>query len=944
MSAQAQQISGLVFDEYLEPFPGAIVKTSEGNSVTTNYDGEFVVKVKNFPVTINISLVGFQSEVITVTDTSQEINVILKETFVLDQVVISASRTPERVMESPVTIERIDGKYIKKTPSPNFYQSLGNLKGIDVLDNNYLTKTVVSNRGFASTANNRFVQLIDGVDGAVPVFDYALGNIFGLNELDVKNVEILPGAASALYGANAFNGIMLMTSKNPFDDAGISIYTKSGVNTQEGRGTYAFYDIGARLAFKFNDWVAGKVNIVYNNGEDWVADDRSDSNGSGATSHQGNTNYNGVNVYGDDFGLNLVDLALSVDQATQDPSSPLFGQSINALQNLRLNGGTSVVNQRISRTGFLERELIDYRIKNTTFEGALHFRPWKNKDTEIIFASKFSLGNNISQASNRYAQNNSYMEQFRLEFKGKNYFLRGYYNENDAGKTVDSRLAGVFVNNAWKSNRDYFTEYGVAYFTLLNQGISSDQAHNTARLIADTGKPEAGSNEFNRYLNLARATDIAQNGARLDENSGFYHVDANYNLADHFDFADIQVGGSFRSFALDSNGQVYTDDDGVLRYRQYGVYTQVQKKFNDDRIKFTGTVRFDKSRNFDGNFSLRATVSYSVGEKRDHNFRLLFQTGFRNPTSQDQYLGLTLGNVVLLGSVAENLSREVIVRGYVSIAGQQAVLSGESAFNNSYTAESVEAFQSDFRTNAINGVTDPTTIFQSNPNLSRQSTAELVKPETVKSFELGYRGAVDIGSLFEFDLVGFFNIHEDFITSTEVVVPFYGSVDNPASGSAQAIFLNDFQRYIINTNSKSEIQAYGFSAGFNTKVLGNFDLGASYAFSDFTFDNVDDFTFKPGFNTPKHSVKLQFGHDRLFKNFGFAVNTRWQDEFLYQSRFLDRIVEDRFVVDAQMNYTIPSTKLVIKVGGTNITGKEYISVPEAGTIGSQYYVSWTINN
>ncbi len=928
------EVKGLVFDEYLEPFPGATVKTSEGKSTTSNFDGEFVVNVKKFPVTITVTLLGYQTETIQISSPDDDLNIILKETLGLDQVVVSASRTPERVIESPVTIERIDGKSIKRTPSPNFYQSLGNLKGIDVLDNNLLTKAIGSNRGFVSTDNNRFVQLVDGVDTAVPVFDYALGNLFGLNELDVKNVEILPGAASALYGANAFNGILLMTSKNPFDDAGASIAFQSGVTTQEGRGAYAFYDVSTRLAYKFSDHFAAKVSLNYIQGKDWVADDRTDANGNGF-SHLDNPNYDGINTYGDEVSLNLVDLALLATPFTADPTSPLFGLNPLGL----ISGINGVERQRVSRTGFAERDIIDYDVDNLLFDGSLHFRPWGEEGAEIIFGSKFSIGDNITQASNRYDQSNSFMRQFRFEVRDKNYFVRGYYNENDAGKTIDTSLAGIFAGSAWKGNRAYFEEYAGAYFASLAGGLSNDQAHLAARSFVNRDFPNVNSAAYQNSLKLAKETTLANGGALLSENSGYYHVDANLNLAEFIDFADIQVGGSFRSFALDSNGQVYTDDDGVLRYRQYGVYTQVQKKFVDDRLKFTGTVRFDKSRNFEGNFSPRATISYAAGENRDHNFRIGFQTGFRNPTSQDQYLGLTLGNLVLLGSVEENLTREVITREFVSDPSQTATLVGTSAFNNSYTAASIDAFQTDFRSNAING-----NLGVINPNLLQVSNFDLVKPEIVRSFELGYRGALDVaGKLFEFDIVGYYNLHNDFISSTNVVVPFYGDVNDPTSNAALAIANNDFQRYSIVTNIDSELQVFGFSAGFSTKLFNNFDLSGSYAYSDF---NVEDtaIDFKPFFNTPKHSVKAQFGNDRLFKNFGFSTNVRWQDEFLYQTRFVDRVLDSRFVLDAQINYTIPSLKSFIKLGAANLTGDEYVSALGTGTIGSQYFISWTINN
>jgi outer membrane receptor protein involved in Fe transport len=931
------KLSGLVFDEYLEPFPGATITSSEGTSVTSNIDGEFTISVKKFPVTLNVTSVGFQTEIVQVTSASDDLNVILKEAFVLDQVVISASRTPERVMESPVTIERIDGKYIKRTASPNFFESLGNLKGIDVLGNSFSTKIITSNRGFGNTLNNRFVQLVDGAESSIPVFEYSFGNLFGLNELDVKNVEILPGAASALYGANAFNGILLMTSKNPFDDHGMSTYFKSGVTTQQDRGAYAFYDVGARMAYKFNDYFAAKANIVYTNGEDWYARDYRNTTGQGGVikdgfSHADDVGYDGVNVYGDEIGFNLRDIIRSLENRNVLLPN---GQPIPA------GSWLNVDNVNVSRVGYLEEDLNNYRTKFLTFDSALHFRPWgKGSETEIIFSTKFHLSDNVIHASNRYDQRQGFMEQYKLEVKGKNYFVRGYYTENDAGQTTDTRLAGIYVANDWKDHGTYFGEYGVAYLATLFATGSNEQAHAFARATAESGRFEPGTPEYNASLNRAKSTTLSDGGARLIDNTGYYHADANWNLSDYIDFANVQIGGSFRSFALDSQGQVYTDDDGPIRHRLYGLYTQVQKTFNDDRLKLTATARFDKARNFEGKFSPRATLSYAVGERRDHNFRIGFQTAFRNPTSQDQYLGLQLGDRVFLGTVEENLTREITVTPYRSNPAISATLTGVDAFTNSFTAESVEAFLANVRLGNA-------------PDLSQLQKAELevLRPETVQSFELGYRGAVDLaGKLFEFDLVGYYNFHEDFITTKEVFAPLYGDVNNPTTPengpgteALTAVVSNDVLRYILRTNTSSKIDTYGFAAGFSTKILGGFDFGGSYTFSDFKVD-AETIDFKPSFNTPKHQVKLQLGHERLFKNFGFGVNARWQDEFLYQSRFIDALVDDRLVLDAQLSFGVPSLRSQIKVGGTNLTGENYTSVPGAGIIGSQYYISWTINN
>jgi hypothetical protein len=77
---------------------------------------------------------------------------------------------------------------------------------------------------------------------------------------------------------------------------------------------------------------------------------------------------------------------------------------------------------------------------------------------------------------------------------------------------------------------------------------------------------------------------------------------------------------------------------------------------------------------------------------------------------------------------------------------------------------------------------------------------------------------------------------------------------------------------------------------------------------------------------------------------GFNINARCQDEYWWESTFLDATVDSRTVLDAQVNYSVPSIKSVFKLGGANLGGREYFSAPGVGAVGSQYYISWTINN
>lgn len=206
-----------------------------------------------------------------------------------------------------------------------------------------------------------------------------------------------------------------------------------------------------------------------------------------------------------------------------------------------------------------------------------------------------------------------------------------------------------------------------------------------------------------------------------------------------------------------------------------------------------------------------------------------------------------------------------------------------------------------------------------------------MKPEKVTAFEIGYRGLVNTGesSKMTVDLSLYYNQYEDFIANETVLVR---GTDNA------------FKAVQVYTNSESDVSSYGATLGLNTKILNGFDLGLNYTLAKFDFDQSLNPAFEAGFNTPEHKVKLQFGKTDLFKNFGFNINVRWQDEYYWESTFVDALIESRTMLDAQINYTVPSIKSVFKVGGANLTGQEYLSAPGIGAIGSQYYISWTINN
>ena len=901
-------ISGSVKDDKGEPISGANIKVlGDASGTVSDANGSFSFKTsKKPPFSVEVSSIGYSSQKVNVTSNNQTISAVLRsEETKLDEIVISASRTPERILESPVTIERMGLQDIKRTTSATYYEGLENLKEVHFNTSSMSFKSI-NTRGFSTIANTRFMQLVDNMDNSSPALNFPLGNLVGISELDIQNVELLPGASSALYGANAFNGILFMNSKSPFTHQGLSFYAKYGQTSQDVAGTNDYWDFGIRAAHAFTKHFALKGNFTLMQAKEWMADDRTDVN-KGLIGHSLNRNYNGMNVYGDEVSTFINNVG------------------------------------QVSRTGYAEKDLTDNNIKSIKADFAMHIKPWAD-DKEIILQHKVGMGNTIYQGASRYMLKNFIMQQTRAEFKGKNFFVRGYMSTENAGDSYDMQFAAINMNRMAKSDTGWFTDYASMYLqSQIFLGMTATQADALARNWADNninptplpltanGQPQfqPGTAQYQAAFNQVINDPDLKTGSKFLDQSKIYHGEGNYNFKDIFKPVEIQVGGSWREYVMDSQGTIFTDFDGPLRYTEYGAYTQLQKKFMDDRLKFTGSVRYDKSKNFEGQFSPRVSLVYSAGANKNHNMRVSFQTGFRNPTTQDQYIGLNIGTFALIGSAPDNLTRYTETQP-VSTAGQllnggatTVTLDGLNAYNNSFTSASVAAFRA-----------------SGNPADLVKSNLGYVKPEQVKAFEVGYKSAIKGVGV---DMNVYYNIYNDFATTARVYAPYYGNVETNVTLAAQALANADARLFQVYSNSTTKVTSLGFGAGLSKKVYKDFELGANYNYAQFDYNEAEDPSFISYFNTPKHRVKASLGNPKLFKNFGFSVNARWSDEYKWESSFADGNVPSVTVFDAQMSYAIPYLKSVLKVSGSNIGGKDYIQVIGAGRIGQQWLVSWTIN-
>ena len=948
MAQNAGTIAGTVKNATSGETVAAVSVTVKGTSVGTFTDdkGTFRLNVsQKAPYTLVFSSVGFENQEQVVSAGTSKVDVSLKQSFTLGtEVVVAASRVAERILESPVTIERISNATIKNAPVSNYYDLLGTLKGVDV-NIASLTFKSISTRGFNGSGNSRLNQFVDGMDNQAPGLNFSVASIIGLTELDVDNIELLPGASSALYGQGGMNGTVLINSKSPFKYQGLSFQVKQGMNHVDNkqRPLAPYKDWTVRYAKKIGDRFAYKFSMQFTEADDWRANSaqnysRTTGSPNGQTiagTRSSDPNYDGVNFYGDETTSNLAGVGTAVKNGViAAVGSPTFNFLYDAAASyptldaykafLTAAGGASLAanapflwgdkrgyfnNVNVSRTGYAEQDVVDPTALNVKFQGSIHYKI--NDNVEASFSAYTGSGNTVYTGSDRYSIKDFSMGQYKLELKAKNWYVRAYTTLENSGASFNSTIAARYFNEQWKPSTTWYPTYAATYSTLLSNGVSDAAAHAGARAQADIGRP-TGYLGNNAMFQALVSTPISKGGAMFLERTSMRAAEGQYNLTEAFGLAkhnaDLLVGASTRQFILNSQGTLFADTAGNITINETGAYAQLSKRFFGDLLKFSVSGRYDKNENFKGRFTPRASMVVKL--KEDHNLRVSFQTAYRFPTTQNQWINLLVGGGTrLMGGLPQ-------LRKFYNFDT-----------NPAYTLASVNAFGASALANAPN---PPNTAL-----LKVQSFSEF-KPESMNSFEVGYKGLVAKKLLIDFYY--YFGQYENFISGVTVLQSRNAAAPSPAD----VLDANKRVAYSISTNSKQKVKTSGWGLSLDYLLPANFSVSSSiYG------DQIGDLEagFVSYFNTPKMRTNVSLNNSGFaFKNrLGFSAIYRYQDSFTYEGTFGIGRVSSFNTLDAVLTYKLPTMKSLLKLGGTNIMNTYYNTAHGSPQIGGLYYVSFAYN-
>ena len=927
--AQTKVISGVIKDKKNGEtlISASVIVKGTAIGVSTDVDGKFSIELDlTEPQTLVISYLGYQDSEISVDKSSSNLTVEMETVNMIGQeVVVSGSRVSETILESTATIQKMNTREISEIASGDFYSGLSTLQGVDVTTSS-LGFQVINMRGFNTTAPVRIVQFVDGMDNQAPGLNFPVGNMVGANDLDLESVEIITGAASALYGPNAFQGVVSMKTKDPYDYPGLSFKLQGGSRD--------YVDAQFRYADTFGKEkrFGLKVTGQYKRAYDWEADDTTYK-----PVYDDATDSTAANIYGDiEADINLSEI---VEQAQTDPENSQEERD----DFIALNNWLGLVSPNaypgtisVKAPGYAERDLADYNTFSAKATAGLYYRFKHGIEASLTY--KFGLGTAIYQASNRYSINNILFQQVKGEVKGRNWSLKAYSTFEDAGDSYDIVFTGINISK--EGIADYVGEYLGAYFDTLKvmtEDFDDDATAQEVQIAKDHALAEAeangwiaaGSTKFDSLRNEIINNADLESGSKFTDKSNLQHVEGQYNF--DWSWMDVLVGASFRRYDPQSFGTIFADTlvnrgdtlaNGSadlnaefvdLSLWEAGGFLQLTKRFFNDKFKIMASLRVDKNKNFPVQYSPRASLMYNL---KGHVFRVSGQSAFRTPTLQNQFIRLDVGPLTIAGNL--------------------------NGWDNLYTLESVTDFE-----NYIDSVQDggvwTDSVYDAASGQLKTFSAKKIRPEQVKTIEVGYRGVV-FKKLY-IDVNYYYNWYTDFIGEIRVVQP-ENATAGEQSGVDQLLSYSEsnesYTRYQIPVNAEQQVRSMGATIGLVYYLNDKYSASLNYNWAKLVDDDLDD-PIIPGFNTPEHKINIGVKGRNVYKGLGFSANFQWVDKYLWRSTFGDGIIPSYSFLDLQLSYEVPKWYSTFRVGASNVYNFKRQEAYGAPRIGTMVYGSVTFD-
>ena len=392
------QVSGSVSDsDNMTGIPGVNV-VIEGTSVgtVTDFDGNFVLNSNQSPpFNLVISYVGYSAQTVSVTSSDQDISVSLSAGHNLEEVVISAGRREQKVLEAPASISVISARTIENSPNvTDPVRLLANIPGIQIQQQTANTLNVEMRAGSGVFGTSTFL-VKDNRYMVTPSAGLFQSYQAGLSNLDLATVEVVRGPAGVLYGPGVTSGVVHFRTKSPIDYEGNSMSVWAGEMSAIGTEI--------RIARANSDKTFGwKINAKVSAGDDFVYE-----NEAAITAKTGMP-----------FATQVRQPAISNKMV--DPVGSLSSRVLLGTSDLDKDGdGNMMIN--------------DY--SNMTFDAHLEWRPSDDSSYKVAGGLNNGRGAFFNSQGVGYTQGTSVWAQAQAQVGG--FYAQAFLDSNNGGKDTE---------------------------------------------------------------------------------------------------------------------------------------------------------------------------------------------------------------------------------------------------------------------------------------------------------------------------------------------------------------------------------------------------------------------------------------------------------------------------------------------------------------------------
>ena len=930
--AQKGFISGLVLDTNAEPMPGANI-SFKNRSIGTISDGQGKFIMDNLSpgsYELIISYIGYKpltkSYVITAAEDESSQNILGKmgmdenfedadvlygqyhrdqifniepDAVALRQVDVTAHQLqkkisdvmkqtifgPSKIRESFLTVgasvDAVSIKDIKMSPALNFYEGLDDLKEIETKSQSTIY-TTLNVRGIGTTTSRSYSQLVDGMQAFRINYGNTYGNIVGVSEIDVANVELVHGAASVMYGPYSTDGLILMSTKTPWFYQGASYQLKTGYHYKPNMQMTPFVHSAFRFA-KAYDKLAFKLVFSDKRANEW-ADPEDDSTFIQLAINGDPSSFDMLYRHGDDTPVNEIQPGVYSDELGP-----------------------------ITRTGYWEKDILPTEVYNTKVNSSLRYK--LTDEIEMSYDMKGGWGSFTFLDINKNHMTDMGGINHGISVSGNNWSLKGYTYQGSRNPFVNikkdwlliPRDVALNLQNYAKPDSIWYKDY-IAAFSGEISGVTSND-HSLAREFADSensisdGEYHArlvpGTSEFKTQFNLY--TEQINNSPSSVSDNNFKNFEFIYDLTDYVKFGGLQVGGNFRSYRIGfyegnmSNTDEINEEYGELKPWEYALFIQSTKWFFDEKFKIQGALRYDNSDSYGQNIS--PSFSTVLKTLTNQYLRFSYQKASLNPSIVWAYLHVPQPNSMAIGGAKENKKRLGV----------------------EYLTHLVSV---DFATN------DTTHRFVPEPS-----------PEKLDAYEIGYKALLNEDIYMD---VNYFYNHRSNMRNDS----FFGFDPSGTSWNEATESWNLGTPYYIYTHTEDmESKLHGISFALAYNLDNGMILSGNYNFINDTQTisrETRETNGEIGTSRPQNRYKFSLNHPRAFNNnLGYSLTGRYSDKYWFDSFLWYGVAEvgGNFNIDAQVSYIFTKQNILLKGGINNLIGKPYRVTTNSPKIGSTFYLA-----